>query len=103
MIPHDFHWAGNRSMPHPRLSGEEVQRLGEQLYEQRLRPQLEIPGNLGKVAVIDVETGEYEVDSDEVAAVRRALARHPGAALWALRIGFNAVHSLGGSLDRTKQ
>jgi hypothetical protein len=52
------------------------------------------------VLVIDVETGAYEIDDDDIAAVHRALAKHPGAALWALRIGYDTMHTLGGSLKR---
>ena len=87
-------------MPHPTLSGEEIERRGQELYEQ-IRREVE-PGNDGKLCVIDVETGGYEIDGDEIAASRRALARHPGAALWAVRIGYNAVHAFGGSLQPTK-
>ena len=89
-------------MPHPRYSGEEIEKRGQELYERSLRAQVE-EGNEGKILVIDIETGEYEIDSDEIAASRRALAKHPGAALWTLRIGYNAVHSLGGSLRLTKR
>jgi len=88
-------------MSHPRLSGDEVERRGQEIYETRLRSQVE-KGNEGKILVIDVETGEYELDRDEIAASRRALAKHPGASLWTLRIGYDAVHSLGGSLRPTK-
>jgi hypothetical protein len=90
-------------MAHPRLSGEEIQRRGEEIYEQKLRKRLETDENIGKVLIIDVDTGDYEMDSDEIAATHRALAKHPGAALWALRIGYNAMHALGGALTRTKQ
>jgi hypothetical protein len=89
-------------MAHPRYSAEEVQRRAEEIYEQRLRKQVETAENIGKVLVIDIETGEYEMDADEIAVVHRALAKHPGAALWALRIGYNAMHALGGSLEPTK-
>lgn len=84
------------------LSGEEIQRWAEQIYEQRLRRQLGTDDNIGKALIIDVETGDYEMDADEIAATHRALAKHPNAALWALRIGYNAMHALGGALTRTK-
>lgn len=90
-------------MPHPRFSGEEVERRGQELYEQEIRPQVETEANLGKILVIDIETGEYEMDRDEIAASRRAMAKHPGHALYMVRIGYNAVHSLGGRLERIKR
>ena len=90
-------------MAHPRFSAEEVQRRAEEIYERKLRQQLETDENIGKVLIIDVETGDYEMDTDEIAATHRALAKHPGAALWGLRIGYDAMQALGGALTRTKQ
>jgi hypothetical protein len=90
-------------MSHPRLSGEEVQKRAEELYTQNIREQVETEENMGKVLVIDVETGNYEIDTDEIAAVHRALAKHPGAALWALRMGYYAMHTLGGSVRPVKR
>jgi hypothetical protein len=89
-------------MPHPRVSAEEAERRAEEIYSRGLREQVETPENVGKVLVIDVETGAYEIDNDEIAAVHRALAKHPGAALWALRIGYDTMHTLGGSLRPAK-
>ena len=89
------------SMPgHPRFSLEEIGRRGQQLYEQSLRSQVEIEENVGKQIVIDIETGEYEIDEDGLAASRRLLAKHPGAALYGARIGYDAVYALGGMLTR---
>jgi hypothetical protein len=84
-------------MPHPRLSNEEIARRGEEIYAQRLRSSVETEGNLGKIIVIDVETGDYEIDDDGLAANRRAMAKHPGAALYGLSIGYDAVVQFGGS------
>ncbi|MGH2585157.1 MAG: hypothetical protein ACRDJE_09595 [Dehalococcoidia bacterium] len=88
-------------MPHPRLSNEEIGRRGQALYDRDIRPLVETPTNIGKQIVIDVESGEYEIDDDGLAAGRRLLARRPGAPLYGLRIGYNAVYALGGELRRT--
>jgi hypothetical protein len=88
-------------MPHPRLTGEEIERRGEQLYRDRLREQLETDPNVGKLLSIDVESGDYEIGDDLIATTRRLLMRHPGAAIWTRRIGYNAVYALGGTLTRT--
>jgi hypothetical protein len=90
-------------MPHPRFSNEEIARRGEELYAQRLRQSVETDDNIGKIIVIDVETGDYEIDTDSLAANRRALAKHPGAALYGLRIGYDAVESFGEGLTPVKQ
>lgn len=90
-------------MPELRIPEEEIDRLGEELYEARLRSIVETPENLGREIVIDVETGDYEIDTDGLAASLRLLARHPGAALYGARIGYNAVYTLGGVLEPTPQ
>ena len=73
-------------MSQSRYSSEEVVRRGQELYAQRLRAEVETEGNAGKQIVIDVETGDYEIDTDLIAAVRRLLSKHAEAALWTARI-----------------
>jgi len=90
-------------MPHPRLSDAEIDRRGQEMYEQYIRGKVETAENIGKQIVIDVETGDYEIDSDGLAASRRLLAKHPDAALFGARIGYDAVYTLGGALIPTKQ
>jgi hypothetical protein len=82
-------------MGHPRYSTEEIVRRGEERYEQEIRPRVE-EGNKGKILIIDIETGEYEIDDDQLSAAHRALAKHPGAALFGMRIGFPALGKIGG-------
>lgn len=86
---------------HPRFNLEEIGRRGQQLYEESVRAKVETEENIGKQIVIDIETGDYEIDEDGLAASRRLLARHPGAALYGARIGYDAVYALGGVLTRT--
>jgi hypothetical protein len=90
-------------MGHPRLTDEEIDRRGEALYKQSIRPQVETAANIGKLVIIDVETGDYEVDADGLAASDRLLARHPGAALYGERIGYDVAYSFDGVLTRSKQ
>lgn len=59
-----------------RLSGDEIVQRGQAVYNETIRPQVEA-GNKGKFLVINVETGEYEMDADDVAAAKRASARFP--------------------------
>lgn len=88
-------------MPHSRISAQEIDRRGQDLYENCIRTIVETPDNIGKQIVIDIETGEYEIDNDGLAASRRLLVKHSDAALYGLRIGFNAVYTLGGVLTPT--
>lgn len=41
------------TMPHPRFNSEEIERRGEELYEQTLRSQVEAQENIGKIIAID--------------------------------------------------
>jgi hypothetical protein len=86
---------------HPRFSGEEIAQRGRELYEQRLRPKVETDENIGKIISIDIETGDYAIDDDLLKAAHRVLDRHPDAALWMQRIGYDAVYAFGSSLTRT--
>lgn len=74
-----------------RYSKEEFARRGDALYEQEVRAQLQ-PGEEGKFAAIDIESGTYEVDEDELEACDRLRARVPEAQIWMVRIGSRSVH-----------
>lgn len=96
------HTQGGRRMPHPRLSSEEIKRRGMELYERNIRAAVETEDNIGKLVSIDVETGDYEVgDDSDLDAPMRLHAKRPGAAVYTLRIGNEAVYALGGVLERT--
>lgn len=77
--------------------------LGERAREmyENLRPQVETPENIGKLIVMDVDSGDYEIDALGIESSRRLQARHPGTTLYALRIGYKAVESFYGVLERT--
>ncbi len=46
--------------------------------------------------MVDIETGEYEVDQSDLVATKRALAKRPDAVLYGLRIGYPTAYRLGG-------
>ena len=52
-------------------------------------------GHRGDYVVIDVETGDYELDADELVASDRAVAKHPGAALFTVRVGYPTAGRIG--------
>jgi hypothetical protein len=85
-----------------RYTKEEIARRGKEWYEKELRSKVE-EGNRGKILMIDVDTGDYEIDDDQLAAAHRALAKHPDAALFAIRIGYPSVGKIGGGWPRTQQ
>jgi hypothetical protein len=87
-------------MSHLISVGERIARLGKERYKS-LRTQVEVADNIGKLIAIDVETGDYEIGEDLLAISHRLKFRHPDAEMWAERIGFNAVYTVGGTLTRT--
>ena len=60
---------------HPRYSKQEFARRGDALYERHIRPVVEA-GNPGKFVAIDIDTGAYEMDADELVASDRLFARY---------------------------
>ena len=79
---------------------DETARRGRELYQKAIRPQVETAANIGKIVSIDVETGDYEIDDDQVKAAERLRSRRPSADIWSERIGYDAVYAVGGSLNR---
>jgi len=78
----------------PRYSREEFARRGDDIYERELRPLLEA-GNEGKFVAIDIETGAYEIDANELTASDRLLARVPNTQIWLRRLGSHYAHRFG--------
>lgn len=81
-------------MPYARYAAEEVAARGEALYEQDIRRRVEVEHH-GDFVVVDIETGAFEVDSDDLAATKRALAKRPDAVLYGLRVGYPTSYRLG--------
>lgn len=90
-------------MPHPCYPGEELGRIGHELYETNLRPKVETKDNIGKIISIDIDTGDYEIGDDLLVTAIRLLDGHKEAAIWSERIGYNAVYAIGGSLYRVSE
>lgn len=78
-----------------RLTPEEIVGRGKEIYERDLRARLETDGNIGLFLVIDIGTGEYEMDRDHYTAVRRLRDRQPGGRRYSMRIGYAAAYSIG--------
>ncbi|HEV7669433.1 MAG TPA: hypothetical protein VGS22_12990 [Thermoanaerobaculia bacterium] len=81
-------------MAHPRYSSNEIVERGQTLYERDIQGVLP-PSARGNFLVLDIETGDYEMDPDELAAVKRARAKHLDGAFFILRVGHSAAYRLG--------
>jgi hypothetical protein len=73
-----------------RRSGDEVARLGTEMYATRVKPLLRQEDE-NKYVVVDVDTGDFEVDDLMGPALDRMLARRPDAELWLERAGSPAA------------
>jgi hypothetical protein len=78
-----------------RYSKEEFARRGDAIYEKEIRPQLRA-GDHDRFAAIDIETGEFAIDADELKACRKLRKRVPDAQIWMVRVGSPYVHRIGG-------
>jgi hypothetical protein len=79
---------------HPRYSKEEFARRGDEIYERDIRPQLG-EGDEGKYIVIDIDSGAYEMDVDEITASDRLFARYPDAQVWLRQAGSRYARRFG--------
>jgi hypothetical protein len=73
---------------------EMVARQGREWYEREIREEVE-ESQRGKYLVLDVETGDFEVDDDHLVASDRMAARHPGKPLYSVRVGYPTLGRIG--------
>jgi hypothetical protein len=78
-----------------RYSKEEFARRGDAIYDSQVRPRLK-PADKGKFAAVDIESGTYELDRDELKTDNKLRARLPEAQIWIVRVGYRSVHRIGG-------
>lgn len=84
----------------PRYSKEEACRRGEDIYNHDVRSRVEAD-NQGKYVAIDIESGAWEMDADEILAGDRLLARFPDAQIWMTRVGYGYIRRFGAGRGRT--
>jgi hypothetical protein len=85
------------------LSHEDVGKIADRLYADSIRAKVELPENIGKMVIIDIETGDYEVDKNGLQAAKRLNARQENTRLFGIRIGYNVAASFGGVMERVSQ
>ena len=71
-------------------SGDDAAIVGRAIYNEKILPKLG-PERKGKVVVIDVNSGDYEIADKDLTATLRLRERRPDAYTWAERVGFPAV------------
>ena len=81
------------STTEPRRPRSELARLGKELIEQRIQPNLTGEYHNQFVAV-DVASGDSELDRDDYMAVTRLRDRRPSAEIWLGRVGQPAAYRM---------
>ena len=71
----------------------DIARIGKGMYA-KLRLQLEAD-HWGKMVVIDVNSGDYEIAEDDLTATLRMFERRPDAMTWGERVGCRAPYFMG--------
>ena len=91
-----------KTSPKSRRPREEAVRMGKEIYERAILPQVEA-NHFGEYVAIDVETGDWTIADTTRAAVERLRARRPDTVdVLCERVGYRALRSFGaGSLRRT--
>ena len=56
------------------------------VYEKCVEPYLK-PEDKGKFVALDLDSGDYELDTDDLTAMDRLRDRHPGVIAWLVRVG----------------
>ncbi len=78
-----------------RCCKEELARRGDALVESKVRPRL-TSADQDKSVAIDMETGEYELDKNEMQAAERLRKRLPDPPIWLGHVTSSYLHRLGG-------
>jgi len=78
----------------PRHSLDELAHLAGIISERQVRPVLR-PEDYGKFVATDVETGGYEMDEDNYAAVARLRSRKPAVETWLMCAGYPTTYRIG--------
>ena len=75
---------------------EETTRLGREIYERDIKAQVEASHH-GEYVAIDVDSGSWAVSDDALSAADDLRAQRPEALdVFLLRVGYRALHHLGG-------
>lgn len=86
-----------------RLSRDEVGLRAKDLYESKVRYEVETEENIGKMVIIDIETGDFAFDPLGFKSADALRAKNPSARLFGIRIGYDVAASFGGLMERIKR
>ena len=82
---------------------EEMAVRGQKIYDERIKALIDLDVHYGKFVVIDVETGDYEIDKRDAVATRRLREGRPGAITYGVRVGFPSAYRMVGRYLRARK
>ena len=82
------------TIPVDKMTDGLVKEIGKAIYDQKIKDDLGPEFN-GKIVVIDIHSGDYEIADDDLEATDRLMERRPDAYTWAERVGYPTVYVLG--------
>jgi hypothetical protein len=83
------------------MSSDEIADLGDQIYEEWIKPGL-TQSDIGKFVHIDVNSGEFEIDDDDITGDIQLRTRIPEAVIYTVRVGYSATYFFGGYSEEPK-
>ena len=88
-------------MTRPNLTDSEICTRGEKIYREQIRPTL-TEADIGKFVTIDINSGDYEIDADDISGGLALRARTPGSCYYGLRVGYSVAESFDGCYEEPK-
>jgi len=85
-------------MPHTQYTREEIAQIAEEIYRREIRDQL-MPEHKGKFLTLDIKSGDFEIDEDDLTGEKKLRARHPDGTFFGFRIGYKEAYVLSGGLE----
>ena len=77
------------------IDSKDAAAIGRAIYNEKICETLG-PEYRGKIVVIDIHSGDYEIADKDIEATNRLLKRRPDAYTWAERVGSRAPYRIGG-------
>ena len=71
---------------------EDIATVGRAMYAE-IREEMEA-NHWGKMVVIDVNSGDYEIGDDDLSATLRLFERRPDALTWGELVGYPAPYTI---------
>jgi hypothetical protein len=76
----------------------EIARIAEEIYRREIRDKV-WPQHKGRFLTLDIESGDFEIDDDDLTGEKKLRARHPDGVFFGFRIGYKEAYTLSGGLE----